>query len=66
MPAHKRNTVNDGFRNRLESLALNNFAPLWQVVEHVPWLRHRVNSLLINTAIYKTVTRPYPFTTLSP
>lgn len=65
MPENKRNTANDGFRNRLESFALNNFGPLWQTVEHIPWLRRCVNSLLINTAIYKTVTRPYPFTTLS-
>ncbi len=61
-----RNRVNDGYRNRLESYALNHFEGLWKVVQHVPWLRGRMNSVLVNSAIHKTATRPYPITTCAP
>ena len=66
MTTNRRSTVNDGFRNRLESFFLTNFAEVWNWVASVPFLRRRANTFLINTAIGKTTTRPYPYTTLSP
>ncbi len=61
-----RVTSQDGWRNRLEQFALTHFGAFWEVVAAVPALSQRANSFLINTAIYKTATRPYPFTTRSP
>lgn len=61
-----RSKVNDGKRNRLESYVLTHFEGLWDVVQNVPWLRGRVNRFLVNTAIHKTTTRPYPITTCAP
>lgn len=51
MSLGKRSTVNDDFRNRLESFFLTNFEGLWAFVEGVPWLRRRANSFLVNTAM---------------
>ena len=65
MPYQTRSKVNDGYRNRMESYVLNHFEGFWKTAQNIPWLRGRVNSLLINSAIYKTVTRPYPITTCS-
>jgi prostaglandin-endoperoxide synthase 2 len=45
---------------------LTHFGPLWRLLESTPGVRNLVNRLMIDAAIYKTETRPYPFTTMSP
>ncbi|MEB3356783.1 MAG: peroxidase family protein [Synechococcales bacterium] len=66
MMAAKRDTSKDGFRNKLESYALAHFKPIWDLIQSSPPLQKAVNKLIVNNAIYKIPTRPYPFSTLSP
>jgi hypothetical protein len=51
-------------RMNLQTYFVTHFGGFWRWVESIPWLRSKVNRFLINSAITKTVTRPYPFTTL--
>lgn len=60
-----RNTVNDGLKNKLEALALTNFKWFWDLVQSNSYLKSKVNKFLINSAIYKTKTRPYPLSTMA-
>lgn len=45
---------------------LTHFGPVWRLLESTPGVRNFVNRLMIDAAIYKTETRPYPFSTMSP
>lgn len=45
---------------------LSHFGFFWKCVQAIPFLRAWVNKVMINKAIYKTETRPYPFSTMSP
>jgi prostaglandin-endoperoxide synthase 2 len=60
----KRSTVNDGTRNEIEAFLLTHFSGLWELVQQIPWLRHHTNRYLLNSAIYKAATRPYPLSTM--
>ncbi|GAB1541205.1 hypothetical protein NUACC21_38750 [Scytonema sp. NUACC21] len=64
--AAKRDTSRDGLRNKLETLALTGFKPIWNFIQSNESLRKKVNKTLINNAIYKIPTRPYPFSTMTP
>jgi prostaglandin-endoperoxide synthase 2 len=64
--ASKRDKSKDGFRNKLETYALTNFKPIWDLIQSNDALKKKVNKALINNAIYKIPTRPYPFSTKSP
>ena len=59
----QRSTINDGFRNKLEFFLLTHLGLVWRVIHEIGFLKRKVNKLLINSAIYKTKTRPYPFST---
>ena len=61
-----RDTSKDGFRNKLETLVLTNFKPIWNFIQSNPGLSKKVNKTLINNAILKISTRPYQFSTMSP
>jgi prostaglandin-endoperoxide synthase 2 len=61
-----RNIAKDGLRNELESYLLTHYPGFWQFVQEVPLLKKSANRLLLNSAIYKTPTRPHPFSTLAP
>lgn len=61
-----RDTSKDGFRNKLETYALTHFKPIWNLIQSNDTLNKKVNKFLVNNAIYKVPTRPYPFSTLSP
>lgn len=61
-----RDTSKDGFRNKLETYALTNFKPIWNLIQSNDTLKKKVNKFLVNNAIYKVPTRPYPFSTMSP
>ena len=63
--AKGRDTSRDGWKNKLESYALGNFKWVWQIANRTPWLSKRINKSLINGAIYKIPTRPYPFSLMS-
>ena len=63
--AAKRDTSKDGFRNKLETYALTHFKPIWNLIQSNDTLKKTVNKFLVNNAIYKVPTRPYPFSTLS-
>ena len=60
-----RDTRNDGLGNRLETAVLTRGEPVWRAVQRVRPLRRRLNRFLINRAILKTKTRPYPLSTLA-
>jgi prostaglandin-endoperoxide synthase 2 len=64
--ASKRDKSKDGLRNKLETAALTGFKPIWNFIQGKPSLAKKVNKVLINNAIYKVPTRPYPFSTMSP
>ncbi|WP_009632876.1 peroxidase family protein [Synechocystis sp. PCC 7509] len=61
-----RDTSKDGFRNKLETYALTHFKPIWNLIQSNDTLKKKVNKFLVNNAIYKVPTRPYPFSTMSP
>jgi prostaglandin-endoperoxide synthase 2 len=62
----QRSTISDGLQNQVESYLLTHFDGFWQFVQKVPFLRKAANRFLLNSAIYKTETRPYPLSTLAP
>lgn len=64
--ATKRDTSRDGFKNQLETMALTGLKPIWNFIQSNDSLKKRVNKTLINNAISKIPTRPYPFSTKSP
>ena len=64
--ATKRDTSKDGLRNKLETYALTHFKPIWNLIQSNDTLKKKVNKFLVNNAIYKVPTRPYPFSTMSP
>jgi len=61
----ERSTARDGLRNRLEFFVLTHFKWLWDLVQSNDFLKRRINKFLLNNAIYKTKTRPYPLSTKS-
>ncbi|HBE32823.1 MAG TPA: heme peroxidase, partial [Cyanobacteria bacterium UBA11368] len=66
MATKQRDKSRDGFKNRLESYALSHLKPMWDFIQSNEGLKKAVNKKLINNAIYKLPTRPFPFSTLSP
>ena len=50
-----RNTSRDGLKNRLESLLLTKFAPVWRLLQAIPFVRSALNRSLIRRAILKTM-----------
>ncbi|MBD2616341.1 heme peroxidase [Nostoc punctiforme FACHB-252] len=63
---NKRDVSRDGLINKLETYALTNFKPIWNLIQNNNFLKKKINKLLINNAIHKVPTRPYPFSTMSP
>jgi prostaglandin-endoperoxide synthase 2 len=61
-----RSTAKDGLRNQIETYLLTHFKWFWDLIQSNRFLKRKVNKFLINNAIYKAKTRPYPFSTLSP
>lgn len=47
-------------------MALTKFKPIWDFIQSSPGLAKKVNKTLINNAVLKIPTRPYPFSTTSP
>ena len=60
-----RDTSRDGFKNKLENYVLTHFQGFWKFLERIKPLGKKVNKLLINSAIYKLPTRPYPFSLMT-
>ena len=60
-----RSTARDGLSNQLEGFALTHFGWAWRLAGKVEPLGRLVNAVLVNSAIYKTSTRPYAFSTMS-
>ncbi|MBE9076042.1 heme peroxidase [Romeria aff. gracilis LEGE 07310] len=60
-----RDTSRDGFRNKLETFALTNFKGLWNFIQRTDALESSVNKFLINNAIYKIPTRPFPYSMMT-
>lgn len=65
MPS-KRDTSRDGFKNKIETFLLTNLKPFWSFIQSNEGLSKKVNKTLINNAILKIPTRPYPFSAMSP
>src|SRR4051812_18463019 len=64
--AGRRDTSRDGLGNRLQTFALTHFPRLWRAVQAGGPLRRWVNTRLIDSAILRAETRPYPFSTMGP
>jgi prostaglandin-endoperoxide synthase 2 len=64
--ANRRSKSRDKFWDRLLGFGLHNFAPLWRVVQGVPFLARFVNRRIIFKAVNASRARPHPFSTLSP
>lgn len=62
----KRDTSRDGFSNKAEYFALTHFKGLWNLIQRNDFLKRQANKFLINSAIYKVPTRPYPFSLMAP
>ena len=62
---NKRDTSRDGFKNKLEMYVLTHFKPIWHLLQSNPSWARKVNQKLINSAIYKIPTRPYPFSMMT-
>ena len=61
----KRDKSRDGLRNKLESYVLTHFQPLWNWIQSNDSFAKKVNKFLINNAIYKIPTRPYPYSLMT-
>ncbi len=61
----KRDKSRDGLRNQLESYVLTHFQPIWNWIQSNDSLAKKVNKFLINNAIYKIPTRPYPYSLMT-
>lgn len=55
----------DSLGSRLRVFLLQNFAPVWRLVDRVPCLSRRLNAFLINAACSNVPFRPHPTSTLS-
>ncbi len=62
----RRSTAKDGLRNNIEYYILTHFKWFWNLVQKNEYLKRKINKFLINNAIYKIPTRPYPFSTMAP
>ncbi|AFZ30698.1 Prostaglandin-endoperoxide synthase [Gloeocapsa sp. PCC 7428] len=62
----RRSTAKDGLRNNIEYYVLTHFKWFWNLVQKNNYLKRKINKFLINNAIYKIPTRPYPFSTMAP
>ena len=60
-----RDTSKDGFRNKLTTYVLTHFEAFWRFVQNTPALEKWANKFLINNAIYKVPTRPWPYSTMT-
>ena len=61
-----RSRARDGFWNKLQTFLLTHFGLVWRAIQRIPVLDRFINAKLVNIAIYKTATRPYAFSTMSP
>ena len=60
-----RDTSRDGFGNTLQTYVLTHFGWVWRLVQRSNRLSHAVNKRLINSAIYKIPTRPFPYSLMN-
>ncbi len=66
MPADVRDNSKDGFGNKLQTFFLTHFKILWRIAGSIRPLQRWLNKTLINNAILKVPTRPYPFSNWGP
>jgi prostaglandin-endoperoxide synthase 2 len=66
MASTGRSRARDGIWNKLQTYVLTHFGPAWRVAQRIDVLDRFLDAKLINLAIYKTATRPYAFSTMSP
>jgi prostaglandin-endoperoxide synthase 2 len=64
--ANRRSKSRDKLWDRLLGFGLHNFAPVWRVVQGVPFLARFVNRRIIFKAVNASRARPHPFSTLAP
>ena len=60
-----RDTSRDGFKNKLTTYVLTHFEAFWRFVQNTPALEKWANKFLINNAVYKVPTRPWPYSTMT-
>lgn len=59
-----RSTQRDGLNNRVEFHVLTHFKRVWDVAQKRRFLQAKINRALINRAILKIATRPFPLSTM--
>lgn len=64
--SRQKKLAKSNFKNQVEFYVLTHFKWFWDFVQGNSFLRRKINRFLINQAIYKIPTRPYPFSTLAP
>ena len=60
-----RDTSRDGISNTLPSYVMTHFGWLWRFVQRWGAVSRAVNKIVINSAIYKMPTRPYPYSLMN-
>jgi prostaglandin-endoperoxide synthase 2 len=55
----------DGLSNGIQLWAATHLAPLWRLLQRTPFLRSKVNGLIIDQMVYKMRTRPDRLSTMS-
>lgn len=60
-----RDTSKDGFKNKLETIVLTKFKPIWKIIQSNEKWKKKANKLLINSSIYKIPGRPYPYSMMT-
>ena len=60
-----RDTSRDGFGNELQTYVLTHFGWLWRLLQRSRPVSRRINKTLIDSAIYKIPTRPFPFSLMT-
>ena len=55
----------DGLSNGIQLWAATHLASLWRLLQRIPFLRSKVNGLIIDQMVYKMRTRPDRLSTMS-
>ncbi|WP_414519243.1 peroxidase family protein [Nostoc sp. PCC 9305] len=61
----KRDTSKDGLGNKIQTLVLTNFKPIWKLIQSNESIKRKVNKTLLNSLIYKIPTRPNAYSMMS-
>ena len=61
----KRDTSNDGFKNKALTYILSHFKPLWSLLQSNKTAKHAANKFLVNNLINNIPNRPLPYSLMT-